>query len=417
MNNTRVFESWQVFFTVLQSVEGSGQPEERTDEMNRQKEPIETKGETMARVPNNAHMIEEIAQEAGLFRHILAHREAYTRDFVELFTSRPFTRMVFVGSGSPSHLSATLKYAAASMLGVRADAYVPSLFVHHEGFRAACGAQPEETMLICPVESGRTKGPVYAARMAREAGIPVVCTTLNEQSSLALLSDVVILKPSGEEKAPPSTKGHSTGLFLMLLCFLEAARATGRMSAHLLESYDRNLERLAENVPRAIAAAQQWFQTHRNEVLEAPHYWFLAYGANTGTAAEAVLKFIESHQKPTFAYELEEFLHGPLCAVRPNDIVFFLAAEDGPEKERMLDLYRAMKPDYPHCTWVRSEDDPACDEWDLPIPSGSLRFINALEFLIPVQVLSYEVADALGIDVTVWTTQAIRSKMKPGFDR
>lgn len=371
----------------------------------------------MSVIPNNEYMLDEIAQEPELLRHILENRDRYTRDFVRLFLSRPIRQIYLIGSGSPSHLAKTLRCAAISLLGVEALAPLPSLFLHHEGFNPSGLLRPEEMLLICPVESGRTKGPVLAAREARRLGIPVVCTTLDEQGTLASLSDVVIKKPSGAEMAPPTTKGHTVGLFLMLLCFLEAARARGRLSEEVYQRYDMTLSGLADRVDAARLKTRSWFRLHKEALMGSERYWFLAYGGNEGTASEAVLKFLESHQKPTFGYELEEFLHGPLCAVGPSDFVFFLAAEEGPEKERMLQLYRAMKPSYPHCALIHSDREDRLDELDLAIPTCGLPFINALEFLVPIQVLSCEIADAQGTDVTVWTTREIREQMKPGFER
>lgn len=371
----------------------------------------------MSVIPNNEFMIGEIAQEPELFRQILADRTHYTEDFVRLFTGHPIRRIYLVGSGSPSHLAETLRCSAIRLLGTEASAPLPSLFLHHEGFNPSGVFRPEEMLLICPVESGRTKGPIFAAQEASRLGIPVVCTTLDENGTLAALSDVVLLKPSGAEKAPPTTKGHSVGLLLLLLCFLEAGKAAGRLSEEEYRIYDWALAELPSRVDRARLVTQAWFRRNQEALMRSERYWFLSYGANGGTASEAVLKFIESHQRPTFAYDLEEFLHGPLCAAGPKDFIFFMAAEECGEKERMLQLYRAMKTAYPNCTLVHSDQEDRIDGLDLSIPTCGLPFLNALEFLVPVQVLAYEIADAAGIDVTVWTTREIRGEMKPGFDR
>ena len=104
--------------------------------------------------------------------------------------------------------------------------------------------EPDEMVLVCPGESGRTKGPVIAARKAQELGMHVVCTTLEPQGVLAQASDVVIFKPSGRELGLPSTKGHSTGIFLLLLCFIEAAHATGKISDEEYAKYMSGMEHL-----------------------------------------------------------------------------------------------------------------------------------------------------------------------------
>ncbi|HRV33893.1 MAG TPA: hypothetical protein P5281_06130, partial [Anaerovoracaceae bacterium] len=221
----------------------------------------------MSTIPNNHAMIEEISQEPDLFRHVLQNRKQYTAAFTEMYRNRSIKRIYLVGSGSPSHLSETLRCAAISWLGVEATAPLPSLFLHHDGFNPSGVYRPEEILLICPVESGKTKGPIFAAQKAKELGIPVVCTTLDEGGTLAGLSDVVIKKPSGAEKAPPTTKGHSTGLFILLLCFLDAARAMNRFSAEEYEAYNSCFFQLAGHVDTALRNTQEWFLNHRKEVV------------------------------------------------------------------------------------------------------------------------------------------------------
>ena len=71
-------------------------------------------------------------------------------------------------------------------------------------------------------------------------------------------------------------------------------------------------------------------------------YFLVGYGANFGTVQEAGLKFFECHGKPTVSLELEESLHGPLRGLGKKDVAFFLAAEDGFEKERMVKLAQAL---------------------------------------------------------------------------
>ena len=118
-----------------------------------------------------------------------------------------------------------LKYAAEKLLHVEATSSYPMLFNNHEGLNAGGNYKPDEMALICPAESGRSKGAVLTARMARAQAIPVICTTLNPHGVLARECDVVLVKPTGKEEALPSTKGHSVGIFILLLCLVETARA------------------------------------------------------------------------------------------------------------------------------------------------------------------------------------------------
>ena len=52
---------------------------------------------------------------------------------------------------------------------------------------------------------------------------------------------------------------------------------------------------------------------------------------------------MESHKRMTAAYELEEFLHGPLGTVQNGDMIFSCLGKMVPEKERMKLLFRQME--------------------------------------------------------------------------
>lgn len=107
----------------------------------------------------HAHaMLDEIAEESQIFSAILADKETYTRDFVRLCQSHNFKRIYIVGNGSPGWASVALKYAANKILKVDATYSTSGLFLHHEGFDVSGVYKPEEMLLICPAESGRTKG-------------------------------------------------------------------------------------------------------------------------------------------------------------------------------------------------------------------------------------------------------------------
>ena len=82
----------------------------------------------MSVIPNNEYMLDEIAQEPELLRHILENRDRYTRDFVRLFLSRPIRQIIWSAADPPS--GKDLRCAAInSGCGSLAPS---SLFLHHE---------------------------------------------------------------------------------------------------------------------------------------------------------------------------------------------------------------------------------------------------------------------------------------------
>ncbi len=366
---------------------------------------------------NSKAMLKEIAEESGIFAGILADRESYTRDFVKLFQTHDIKRMYLTGCGSPGGACIALKYAAVKLLGVDATYSTPGLLNMHEGFNAAGNYAPENIVLVCPGESGRTKGPVIAARRARELGIPVVCTTLNPQGVLAMESDVVIQKPSGRELGLPSTKGHSTGIFLLLLCFIEAGYAKGTISEDEYRTYMAAMERLPETVRDAYEKTLTWFDDYMDLVMNAGRFHLLSYGANYATGTEIVLKFIEAHRRPAVAVELEEFMHGHIRSITADEVIFFICTEDGPEKDRMRKLYELMVSQKvgAGCVMIHSGRDGFRYEGDLTFDATNVEFVNAIEYLVPLQVITYEIADHLGLDMSVSSGLSLKKTMEPSF--
>lgn len=362
-------------------------------------------------------MLNEIAEEPAIFSEILKNREKYTGEFVKLMTSREIKRIYLTGCGSPGWAGLTLKFAATSLLKIDATHLSAALFNYHEGFNVSGTYTPEQMLLICPAESGRTKGPVAAARKAKSLGIPVVCTTLEPDGVLAETSDVVIHKPSGREIGLPSTKGHSTGIFIFLLCFMEAARALNRISEEEYGRYIRALENLPVAAKHIYNESVAWFNKHMDKVMCAERYHMVAYGANYATANEIVLKFTESHRRPSVAVELEEFMHGHIRSIDKKDLILFICAEDGPEKDRMIALYDLMLRENvgAGCIMVHSSQDAFHYDNELLLSASNVEFINTLEYLIPLQYLSYAIADQLGLDMSVSIALYLKETMHPSY--
>lgn len=364
---------------------------------------------------NAKAMLNEIAEEVTLFEEILRDKERYTKGFVDLFRTHDFKRIYLSGCGSPGNVSMVVQLAITKLLKIEATYTYPMLFNNHMGFNVGGLFKPEEMLLICPGESGHTKGPVISAREAKRLGIPVVCTTYNTDGILARESDVVIEKISKEEIGAPSTKGHSTGMYLLLLCVVEAAHALATITEEEYARYMDGFKRLIKSVDDAREKTLKWFADHQDIAMHATNYKVVGYGVNSVTAVEAVLKFIESHRRPTAGFELEEFMHGPTRALFPEDVIFFIYSEDCPEKERMLELYNTLKKYVRNCILVQSTADAYQDPQGISFDAVNMDLLSAIEYVVPFQVLSYTISDALGMDMSLDFPVSISDSMHPYY--
>lgn len=358
-------------------------------------------------------MLNDIAKEPVLLQQLYDNRKDITAGFLKLWRSHHIKRMYLTGSGSPLYVGNVLKYAAIKLLGVDATSDPAMLLLNHIGFNLDT-YQPDEIMLFSPAESGRAKGQVKVARKAKELGIPIVCTTWNRDGMLAGISDLVLLKPSRED-GMPTTEGQVTAIYLGLLCFIEAALDMGRITQAEYDRYMLAMERVPAHVETNIAITKAWFEKYQNEVMGSPCYRMIAYGANIGTAEEASLKFTETHNRPSMFYELEECMHGPVVGLKHDQVMFVFCAEEGVEKERAVQLFHVMKEYSDNCYLVQSAQDVEKDPKGLLIQTDNVEFVNTIEYLIPMQMLAFMIADALGKDTGIHEPFAMMRKLETSY--
>ena len=339
-------------------------------------------------------------KSGAVIREILDNREYYCGDFVKHFMTHPVKRVYLSGHGSPYNAGVVVGFMMEKLLKVEAATSYPTLFMNHSGFNVNGMYEPEEMLVICPAQSGRTRGPVYVARKAREMGIPVICTTLLRDGVLARECDIVIEKRSGDEESFPETKGHVASMAILMLCVVEAAYALGRI---LKSEYDGYLEAF-ESLPRSVALAAErtlsWYEAHRQVLLEAGSFTFLGYGANYATAVEGGLKLLETTLKPCMSYECEEFMHGQNQPVKEGSVLFFLCPRE-PERDRMDELVQWCRRHTHNCFMVASPDDPVTDVHSIVSDFVECEFLTAIEYLIPFQVLSHVAARDMGLSSVV----------------
>lgn len=360
-------------------------------------------------------MMEEIKEQSKLLQSLFDNRKKLCKDFADLYGKQRFKKIIFVGNGSPYYAGCTLSFPAEKLLGAEALSIPAGVFHNHKVFDNSGKFAKEEILLVCPAESGHSKGQVDAARRAKELGICVMSTTLNPTGVLARTSDVVLEKPGKHEIAMAATKGQTMTLYMIFLNFLEASWQASNISR---EEYDRYLlacEKVPEHVEKTIKDAVDWFDKNEARVMAAQKYFLLGYGANYGTVQEAGLKFFECHGKPTVSLELEESLHGPLRTLHKTDMAFFLIAESGAERDRMQKLAKATQPYCDNRIMILSNQNAAKED-ALIIHSSDVEFVNAIEYLIPLQVLSFLIADKMGIDLSIPLVASLDHDMLPAYE-
>lgn len=349
---------------------------------------------------NENAMMECIYEESAVIREILDHKEEYTAQFVHHFQSHQVKRVYLSGHGSPYNVGGVIRFMMERLLKVEVSVDYASLFNHHLNFNANGQYRKDEMLLICPAQSGRTCGPVDAAKKARSMHIPVLCTTLQKDGILAQNSNMVILKKSGEELSFPETKGHIASLAILMLCILETAKAIGSLSETDYQLYMQDFEAMPNDIDAIIKESERWYASHKERLLAAPHLTFIGSGENYVTAVEGSLKILETTLLPCLSYECEEYMHGQNQPVDEHSFLFMIGNK-GSELDRIHLLASWCRKKGAHVAVIGDERDETLGVDDLPLPIHDRTYLSAIPYLIPFQVFSYYMAKDMGLSSIV----------------
>ena len=89
--------------------------------------------------------------------------------------------------------------------------------------------------------------------------------------------------------------------------------------------------------------------------------------------------------------------------------------ETGNERNRMEALAEAIEPYCKHRIIIQSTKELAQAD-SLRIHSSDLELINTMEYLIPFQVLSFLIADEMGIDLSIPLVASLDNAMSPAYE-
>ena len=220
----------------------------------------------------------------------------------------------------------------------------------------------------------------------RATGHPTVAVTCRADSPLAVLADVTLVSPAGDEAAIVMTRSFASMLAL-LLRVVAIAGSDDRLAADLASLPDRWDEATAgARVGRRLGA------------IDWSRIVILGGGPALGIAAEWGLKLTETSQVPTSAYEPLEFRHGPISVCEPGVLVVGLVGGVGAGEEVAV-VEEAAR--LGAKTWLiaRDENEARGAIGDVSLIGGGLHPSARLPLLLhPAHALALNLALTRGCD-------------------
>ncbi len=281
----------------------------------------------------------------------------------------------FTGSGTSYHASIVGQYAL-SRLSSSFSSSVPA-----SEFSQWVSVKDPDTLIVAVSRSGETADTLEAAEYARNNGARLLALTNAPGSSLARISNLVLLTRAGEEKSGVATQSYVSQLAALCLFSAFIGEVKGRDEAARLKLL---LKELPEKVKETIKLSEGQAKRLAEEHSEAEIFFVLGSGSNYATALEAALKLKEVARVFAEGFSTREFIHGPMRLVDEKTTTILLFPPQG-QADMCMDLAGRLEKLGSRVIAVADRETGFDSQLLAPVNDPIL---SPIFFIIPLQLLS-----------------------------
>jgi glucosamine--fructose-6-phosphate aminotransferase (isomerizing) len=281
---------------------------------------------------------------------------------------------------------------------IEALAHVPVEVEFASEFRYRNLPLPKDTLVFCISQSGETADTLAALREARRKGLRTLGICNNVGSTIARESDGGVYMHAGPEIGVAATKSFTSQVTILTLVALLLGRIRHMSTTAGLRIIEE-LEALPEKV-RRILALNDHIKAVARKYADAQAMMFLGRQFNYPVALEGALKMKEISYIHASGHPSAELKHGVIALITPELPSVFIAPDDSVLEKNISNIEEVKARKGPiiaigteGCAKLEKVADdfigiPACPDYLSPILTS-----------IPLQLLAYHTAVALGCDV------------------
>jgi glucosamine--fructose-6-phosphate aminotransferase (isomerizing) len=349
---------------------------------------------------NHRHfMAKEIHEQPEVVAHTLSHYIDMAKDCVALPGTLPFDfkaldRISISACGTAYYAGLVAKYWFERYARLPVEIDVASEF----RYREAPLRRGDLTIVVS--QSGETADTLASLRYAKEQGQHVLAVVNVQTSTIARESSIIMPTLAGPEIGVASTKAFTCQLAVLACLAIAAGRARGVLS----EAQERKLVHALIEVPRHMNDAlkrEGEIEMLARDISKSRDVLYLGRGTSYPLALEGALKLKEISYIHAEGYAAGELKHGPIALIdesmpvivtAPHDSVFEKTVSNMQEVAArggriilLTDAKGAAEAAMPGVTTITLPDMP--------------NSVTPLVYALPVQLLAYYAAVALGTDI------------------
>lgn len=306
---------------------------------------------------------------------------------------REIERVFIVACGTSYYAGLAGKYLIETLSRVPVEVDIAS------EFRYRSPVLPSRSLFITISQSGETADTLAALRLAKKAGIQTLSICNVRGSSIDREATGHLSMNSGPEIGVASTKAFVSTLTLLNLFALELARVKGALSPAQIQEHVSHLLALP-SMMEGVLSYDKYFAEAAERLKAYRGILFMGRGISYPIALEGALKLKELAYMHAEGYAAGEMKHGPLALIDERMLIVMVCPSDEHFEKTLSNLEeaRARGGRIISIGTGENEDLKRVSDQYLGLPKANWT-MNPILASIPVQLLAYHVADAMGHDV------------------
>ena len=302
-------------------------------------------------------------------------------------------RIIVVACGTSWHAGLVAEYVFEELCRIPVEVEYASEFRYRNPI-----ILPGDVILAIS-QSGETADTLVAIEKAKQQGAIIFGIVNVVGSSIARISHGGAYTHAGPEIGVASTKAFTAQLAVLTMMALKVAQAKGTIDAKRYQHLVDELAAVPEKVAEILQHAESiWAIAEKYK--DARDFLYLGRGYNFPVALEGALKLKEISYIHAEGYPAAEMKHGPIALVDDKLPVVFVATKDS-YHEKIVSNIQEIKARKGMVLAITSEGDttiPTMADDVFSVPEAD-EIVAPMLSVIPLQLLSYYVGVAKGLDV------------------
>ncbi len=343
------------------------------------------------------YMLKEIHEQPRSVADTLVGRVDLEKDDVYLdgveLDPKKFKRIIFIACGTSYHASLVGEFIIEALSRIPVEVDLASEWRYRDPI-----VGPGD-LVVAVSQSGETADTMAAVREAKAKGAQVLAISNVLESSIPRLADMAFYTHAGPEIGVASTKAFTTQLIAMALLGVHLGRRSGHLKAPQARELLHELMLLPQKMKDIVDSGAQ-LQAIARRYGHAKGFLFLGRGAQYPIALEGALKLKEISYIHAEGYAAGEMKHGPIALIDENLPVVVLVPR-GPVYDKVVSNLAEVRARQGKVVAIATRGDVdiggIADEIVM-LPDTAVE-LQPILTVLPLQLLSYYVADFKGTDI------------------